>query len=102
MTFGIEVQLREAMIGAVNPLSVASSSEARLEGPSAPAVTPDQRLSATACLGMAQAVSGQAQAAAATLDEAGPLLDAPGVSPIGRLEAQMRLAEIERILGEDL
>ena len=60
----------------------------------APAVTPDQRLSATACLGMAQAVSGQAQAAAATLDEAGPLLDAPGVSPIGRLEAQMRLAAV--------
>ena len=60
----------------------------------APAVTADQRLSATACLGMAQAVSGQAQAAAATLDEAGPLLDAPGVSPIGRLEAQMRLAAV--------
>ena len=57
-------------------------------------LTADQRVSATTCLGMAQVLSGDAEAAAATLEQARQLLDAPGVSDMGRMEGRMRLAAL--------
>jgi len=57
----------------------------------ASAATADQRLIATACLAAAQLFSGQGEEGAASVDAALALLDAPGVSPAGRLEGQARL-----------
>lgn len=56
--------------------------------------TPDQRLAATTCMAVAQLLSGQGDAGAAALDQALALLDARGVTPMGRLDGQMRLASM--------
>lgn len=61
--------------------------------------TPDQRLAATTCMAVAQVLSGQGETGAATLDQGLMLLDAPGVTPTGRLEGQMRLASMLVRLG---
>lgn len=53
--------------------------------------SPDQRLIATACLAAAQVLSGRGEAGGASIDAALALLEAPGVTPIGRLEGQARL-----------
>lgn len=80
-----------------NRMVVARPAEAEAaarEALAATAITPDQRLSATACMAVAQLLSAQGEAGVATLDRALALLDAPGVTPIGRLDGQMRLASM--------
>ncbi|MFT3763529.1 MAG: diguanylate cyclase [Pseudoxanthomonas sp.] len=64
------------------------------EALAASAITPDQRAAASACLAAAQLFSGREQDGAASLDVAMKQLDAPGVTPVGRLEAQLRLASL--------
>lgn len=53
--------------------------------------TPDQRLSATICMAVAQALSGRRDESAESLEHAWTLLDAPGVTPRGRLDGRKRL-----------
>lgn len=53
--------------------------------------TPDQRLAATACLAVAQILSGQREAGSTSVDEAKALLAAPGLTAQGRLDGQLRL-----------
>lgn len=53
--------------------------------------TPDQRLVASVCMAVAQILSEQREAGAASVDDALALLDAPGVSPQGKLDGQLRL-----------
>lgn len=61
--------------------------------------TADQRLAATVCLAVAQILSEQREAGAASADEALALLDAPGVSPAGKLDGQLRLPAALMRLG---
>ena len=80
-----------------NKLVVVRPSEAEAaarEVLGASGTTPDQRLAATTCMAVAQAVSGQTEAGTATLDQALALLDAPGVTATGRLDGLMRLASM--------
>lgn len=61
--------------------------------------TPDQRLAATICMAVAQTLSGQRDAGAISLEAARGLLDAPGVTPRGRLDGQLRLPVLLVRLG---
>ena len=65
----------------------------------AAAATPDQRLRATACMAVAQLLSGKSEAGMATLDRALALLDAPGITPVGRLDGRMRVASMLARVG---
>lgn len=72
----------------VRPSDAASAAREVL---AASGTTADQRLAATVCLAVAQILSEQREAGAASADEALALLDAPGVSPAGKLDGQLRL-----------